>query len=150
MICPMKKIFVAEFLFGQNTNDLPNGNFRGNFLGVIPGERSENGRSFYGSAMCLKRRFRFYPGLCPPWGQESRPQGWESRPGGRLRACGSTVRSTFAIVHEDAYELGMAREIPAVSSDQRPEATAGVSMGRQCASDQRLRFICAPIYPFQN
>ena len=33
----------------------------------------------------------------PKMGQESRPQGWESRPGGRLRACGSSVRSTFAI-----------------------------------------------------
>ena len=41
----------------------------------------------------------FIHGRCTPpkMGQESRPQGWESRPGGRLRACGSTVRSTFAI-----------------------------------------------------
>ena len=34
----------------------------------------------------------------PKMGQESRPQGWESRPGGRLRACGSTMRSIFAIL----------------------------------------------------
>ena len=33
----------------------------------------------------------------PKMGQEPRPQGWESRPGGRLRACGSTMRSIFAI-----------------------------------------------------